>query len=156
LRAALVATLVVPLVVARAEVKFTRARGVFDVAKLEERFATTGAWIDRHLPANAIVLASWQTGAVRYHGRRTSIDWAALDPAWLTRAIAFVQAEGYEPYVLVERWEEARFRERFDSADAGRLDWPPVFDMWGKVRIFRVADRPRSFAGESVRTEFAK
>ena len=85
-----------------------------------------------------------------------TVDWGSLDPAWLDRAVEFVRAEGYDPYVLVERWEEPSFRARFGSGVAGRLDWPPVFDMWARVRIFRVADRSLYFAGGSVDTEYAR
>lgn len=144
------------LLAARAELRVARQRGVFEVASLEARYVRAGEWIDRQLPANAIVFTSWQSGSVRYHGRRMTIDWAALDPAWLERALRFVRTEGYEPYVLVERWEEDRFRSRFRSEREGALDWPPVFDMWARVRIFRVGDRGRFFAGEPVRTEFAR
>ena len=155
-RAALVVTIAATLLVARAEVRVARERGVFDVARLEARFVRAGEWVDRTLPPNAIVFANWQSGSVRYHGRRMTIDWGSLDPAWFDRAVEFVRAEGYEPYVLVERWEEPSFRARFGSGVAGRLDWPPVFDMWARVRIFRVADRSRYFAGGSVDTEYAR
>ena len=107
--------------------------------------------MERVLPPNAIVFASWQSGSVRYHGRRMTIDWGALDPAWLDAPCSSCEPR-LRAVVLVDGGEPS-FRAKFGSGVAGRLDWPPVFDMWARVRIFRVRI-VRSTRGKSVHTEY--
>jgi len=79
--------------------------------------------------------------------------WDSLDPSWLDRAAAWLENDGHTPVVVVERWEESRFRERFAGQQFGGLDWPPRFDVDNRVRVFVMADRARYLAGEPAATE---
>jgi hypothetical protein len=80
--------------------------------------------------------------------------WASLDPAWLDRAITWLKTKGLQPYILVERREEAQFRARFRSqSEAGGLDWPPRFDINRQARIFDPDDRGRYLSGQGYPTE---
>jgi hypothetical protein len=115
-----------------------------------------GLYVADHLPPNALVITSWESGSVRFYGHRTTLVWDALDPAWLDRAIAFTRARGFEPYLLFERWEEPNFRQRFTSSAIAALDWPPMAEIAGQVRIYRPEDRARYVAGESVATDYAR
>ena len=66
----------------------------------------------------------------------------------------WLAAQGRVPYILVERREEAEFRDRFRGhADIGALDWPPRFNIGGQSRIFDPLDRARYLAGEAYATE---
>ena len=135
----------------------TRAAGerqTFELQRMESRYRETAELVRDRLPANAVLITVWQSGSVRFHAGREIVMWDALDPAWLDRAIAWLQSKGQQPYLLFERREEPDFRARFrDHSDTGRLDWPPRFDINRQVRIFDPDDRARYLAGEAYPTE---
>ncbi|HEU5259171.1 MAG TPA: hypothetical protein VFU28_24455, partial [Vicinamibacterales bacterium] len=124
-------------------IREARARSVFDLQRFEARYERAGLYVDSHLPPDALVVTSWESGSVRYYGHRNTLVWDALDPAWLDRAIAYVRMRGYEPYLLFERWEEPAFRQRFAGSTIAKLDWPPTAEIAGQVRIYRPEDRQR-------------
>jgi hypothetical protein len=130
-------------------------RLAFDLKFLEQRYRSAGIVVRDRLPVNAVVLSVWDSGAVRFHGRKEALTWAGLDPAWLDRAVAWLEANGHTPYILVESWEEPAFRSRFAShSDIGKLDWPPKYEIDRLVRIFDPKDRARYDRGETVNTEY--
>jgi low affinity Fe/Cu permease len=137
-------------------IREARARSVFDLQRLEARYERAGLYVDSHLPPDALVVTSWESGSVRYYGHRNTLVWDALDPAWLDRAIAYVRMRGYEPYLLFEPWEEPAFRQRFAASTIARLDWPPAAEIAGQVRIYRPDDRDRYLNGTGVPTEYAR
>ena len=146
----------VTLVLCGLFVRDARARSVFDLGRLESRYVRAGAYVADHLPPNALVITSWESGSVRFYGHRTTLVWDALDPAWLDRAIAFARARGLEPYLLFERWEEPNFRQRFAGSSVAALDWPPFAEVGGQVRIYRPEDRDRYRRGEGVPTDYSR
>jgi hypothetical protein len=130
-------------------------RLAFNLKFLEQRYRSAGLVVRDRLPANAVVLSVWDSGAVRFHGRKEALIWAALDPAWFDRAVSWLDGHGHTPYILVESWEEAAFRNRFEShSDIGKLDWPPKYEIDRVVRIFDPNDRARYHGGENVITEY--
>lgn len=130
------------------------ARDVLALQALEGRYRETASLVAERLPPNAVLIAVWQSGSVRFHAGREAVLWDSLDPAWLDRAVQWLSANGRVPYILVERREEAEFRDRFRGAAAiGALDWPPRFNIGGQARIFDPADRVRYLAGEEYATE---
>jgi hypothetical protein len=71
----------------------------------------------------------------------------------LDEAIAVLSAHGYEPYILLEEWEEPLFRAHFSPTNVfGRVEWPPTIEYNGapRVRVYAIADRARYLAGESI------
>ena len=130
------------------------ARQVLALQGLEGRYRETADLVAARLPANAVLITVWQSGSVRFHAGREAVLWDSLDPAWLDRAVAWLSAQGRAPYILVERREEAEFRDRFrGQAEIGALDWPPRFNIGGQARIFDPADRLRYLAGEAYATD---
>jgi hypothetical protein len=130
------------------------ARQVLALQGLEGRYRDTAALVAEKLPANAVLITVWQSGSVRFHAGREAVLWDSLDPAWLDRAVQWLAANGRAPYILVERREEAEFRDRFRGhATLGALDWPPRFNIGGQARIFDPADRARYETGEAYPTE---
>ena len=102
-----------------------------------------------------MVLSEWDSGAVRFHGRKEALTWAGLDPAWLDRAVSWLDGHGHTPYILVESWEEPAFRSRFGNhSDIGKLDWPPKYEIDRVVRIFDPKDRVKYVRGEPLDTEY--
>ena len=129
-------------------------RQAFELHRLEARYRETADLVRERLPANAVLITVWQSGGMRFHAGREIVMWDSLDPAWLDRAVAWLESKGQQPYVLVERREEPDFRARFrDQSDIGRLDWPPRFDMNRQVRIYDPDDRARYLAGDAFSTE---
>ncbi len=107
-------------------VRTAEDRLAFNLRHLEQRYRSAGIVVRDRLPANAVVLSVWDSGAVRFHGRREALTWAGLDASWLDRGLAWLDERGRPPYILLESWEEQPFRDRFGShSDIGKLDWPP-------------------------------
>jgi hypothetical protein len=147
----------IPLVVVVVAILGVRAAGdrsAFELQRMESRYRDTAAVVADRLPQNAVLITVWQSGSVRFHADREAIMWDALDPAWLDRAVTWLNSRGLHPYFLFERREEQDFRSRFRGhSEYGALDWPPRIDMNRLVRIYDPADRARSLAGESYATE---
>ena len=136
-------------------VRTAEDRLAFNLKHLERRYRSAGLVVRDTLPANAVVLSVWDSGAVRFHGRKDALVWAGLDPQWLDRSLAWLDEQGHPPYILVESWEEPAFRERFGHhSDIGKLDWPPKYEIDRVVRIFDPKDRERYHRGENVNTEY--
>lgn len=134
-----------------------RDRQAFRLQALEARFERGGRFVDRRLPRDALVITSWQSGSVRFYSGRKTLAWDQLDPARLDEAIAFVRSRGFEPYLLLERWEEPLFRRRFAAQSAvGRLDWPPAAEVASQVRVYRPDDRDRYLRGIQLPTEYVR
>src|SRR4051812_46455559 len=54
-------------------VREARARSVFDLHRLEARYERAGTYVATHLPPNALVITSWESGSVRYYGHRKTL-----------------------------------------------------------------------------------
>ncbi len=92
----------------------------------EQKYADVGRFVASRLPANAVVVVQ-HSGSVRYYSGRRTLRYDALDADWLDRAIAYLRASGFEPYVILERWEIPKFRERFPTQQSlGFIDRPPL------------------------------
>jgi hypothetical protein len=151
------AAIVLPVaVMAPAMVQQARVRHAFELQGMEARFAHAGEFVARRLPANALVITDYESGSVPFYSGRRTLAWRALDPMWLDRAVAFVENQGLEPYLMFERWEEREFRERFAASRFGSLDWPPMAEVATQVRVYRVADRDRYRSGSAIPTEYVR
>ena len=127
----------------------------FAMQFLEQRYRTAGMVVRHQLPEGAVVLAVWDSGAVRFHGGKEALSWDGLDPAWLDRSLAWLETRGRRPYIMVESWEEQRFRQRFsDHSVIGKLDWPPKYEVDRLVRLYDPRDRARHQRREPVDTEY--
>jgi hypothetical protein len=126
---------------------------VFALQEFEQHFRLAAETVRDRLPPRAVAITVWESGSIRFHADREAVLWDSLDPAWLDRAIAWLTEQGYTPVVVVERWEEPLFRDRFASQVYGGLDWPPRFDVDSRVRVLVPADRARYLAGDPVVTE---
>ncbi len=128
---------------------------VFGIQQGEHRYVAVGEEVGRTLEPNALFVAVIQSGSVRLYGNRPTIRWDFLDPRAFDATLETLTERGYVPYLLLEDWEEPRFRERFASASAyGHLDWPPrrIYGDPGTVRVYAPSDRARYSAGEPIAT----
>jgi len=136
-------------------VRSATERQAFNLRFLEQRYRSAGFVVRDRLPANAVVLSEWDSGAVRFHGRKEALTWQGLDPAWLDRSLAWLEQHDRAPYILLESWEEPGFRARFGNhSDVGKLDWPPRYEIDRTVRIYDPKDRARYDRGEHINTEY--
>ena len=130
-------------------------RLAFNLKFLEQRYRSAGIVVRDQLPRQAVVLSAWDSGSVRFHGRKEAVVWAGLDPLWLDRSLEWLDQQGHTPYILLESWEEPAFRSRFAThSDIGKLDWPPKYEIDRVVRIFDPKDRAKYHNGGNVNTEF--
>jgi hypothetical protein len=148
---------VVPIAAVLLAIVGARAAGerqAFELQRLEGRYRDAAALVRERLPETAVLITVWQSGSARFHADRQAVMWDALDPAWLDRAVAWLQQRGQHPYFLFERREELEFRSRFRGPSIyGGLDWPPRIDLNRQVRIYDPADRARFLAGETYPTD---
>jgi hypothetical protein len=146
-----------------------KERQAFQLQALEARFRHAGHFVRDRLPPNAVFLNVWQSGTMRYYADRESVLWDSLDPSSLESAIAWLRQQGFEPFLLFERWEESRFRLRFapvasereqpapvegPSSLIGLLDWPPRYEIDRQVRVYSPADRDAYLRGQPYPTEY--
>ncbi len=149
------AAVLVVVAVAGFQVRVAKQRFAFSMHTFEQRYRSAGQVIRDTLPPGAVLLSVWDSGAVRFHGREEALVWEALDPSWLDRSLRWLESTGHKPYILIESWEEPRFRQRFAASSApGQLDWPPKYEVDRVVRIYDPADRERYFHGENVITQY--
>lgn len=125
------------------------ARGLW---RLESRFTTTADAMAAHVPTSSPAITGWQSGPIRFGPGHEVLMWDALDPAWLDRAITWLDQRGTPPVIVLETWEEAPFRTRFAGQAYGALDWPPRYDVERRVHVYAPADRARFLAGDTVAT----
>jgi hypothetical protein len=135
-------------------VVYARDHAAFDTAG-ELKYAVIGEHIARRLPENAVLLAMQHSGSARYYSGRPTVRYDLLPKRRFDRVLARLRRLGYRPYLVLEHWEEAQFRTRFQHrSQFGELDWPPLVDLEiGNVRIYDLADREAVLAGEERVTE---
>jgi hypothetical protein len=128
-------------------VHFVASRNLLGLGYGEQRYAAVGQYIDRALPPNAVILTMQHSGSVRYYSGRLTIRHDAFSPGRFPSVIEWLQARGYRPYLLLEDWEEAAYREKFGRDTAlGRLEMRVLAEMVQPVRI-RLYD-PAPYVGK--------
>jgi hypothetical protein len=135
-------------------IRTARERAVFDLRASEARFTDAALWIREHVPVNAVVLAVWHSGSVRFYGDRFTVLWDALAPEQFDSIANQLEAAGRPPFLLLEAWEAPRFKERFGTTSRfGALDWPPKAQIGRDIALYDLADRGRYFTGGAVHSE---
>jgi hypothetical protein len=129
--------------VARHGVDYAVDRGAPDLWKAEQRYLTVGEYVASALPERAALVCMQHSGAARYYSGRITVRYDLMRPTDLDLVVEELRRLGYYPYLVLDDWEEAKFRDRFrgQSALAG-LDWTPVAQLHSnQVRIYDPADR---------------
>jgi hypothetical protein len=152
-----------PLAIAAATVvlvalSVTRARALhtLDLARDERRYAQMAEVLEQRVPVRSAFVCMQHSGSVHHYLARPILRWELLAPGALDGALAHLQQRGYTPYLLLDAWEEARFRERFARASPiGQLDWPPRLELRSPtpIRLYDPFDRSSYMAGATIRTE---
>lgn len=115
---------------------FATSRGVLTFGYGEQRYVAVGQYIDRALPQNAVVLSMQHSGSIRYYSGRLTVRYDAFAEGRFPSVITWFQEHGYRPYILLEHWEEERYRARFGNGNRfGRLELRVLAEMTEPVRI---------------------
>jgi hypothetical protein len=117
------------------------ALDVFVSKRLMNRFVQTAAYVNRALPADAVLFCMEHSGSLRYYTHRTVVRYDYMQEAWLDRAVAELQALGKPVYFVLDDAELYKVRERFAGrSTVGLVDWPPemIVRAPGRVAILRV------------------
>ena len=141
---ALVLTIVAGLMLYRGW--FATSRGLMRIGDDEERYVAVGQYVDRALPANAILLSMQHSGSVRYYSGRLTVRYDLLSPSRLPFVIDWFRARGFRPYILLDDSEEQDYRRRFgDESPIARLEIRVFAEMTAPVRV-RLYD-PEPYTG---------
>jgi hypothetical protein len=125
----------------------------FGLRDFERRFRVAGEYVAAHLPQNAAVITAHESGSVRFYSGRLTLFWRELPSDSLDRALEFLRAHGYRPYLLLEPWEQQDFVRQFGGrSPLGDLSWPPIVDINHEVRIYDPADYARYREGVPIAT----
>ncbi|MGE3277346.1 MAG: ArnT family glycosyltransferase [Vicinamibacterales bacterium] len=130
-------------------------RGVFRLRGAEARYAAVSRFATRALPENAIFFAFQESGALHYYAGRPIIRFDTLPSRWFNDALSKMRTRGYRPYFVIEEPEEVVFKARFRPVSPlGYLDWPPIAELDGpvRVRIYDPGFRDRMRRGEQYPT----
>jgi Dolichyl-phosphate-mannose-protein mannosyltransferase len=135
--AALAAFLFVALTYA---VRFADLHEVTAIGLGDQRYVESAMYIADHTPPDAVIVSMQHSGSIRYHAGRLTLRWDWMDAEWLDRAIAALHERGAPTFLLLEKWEEAEFRERFKTQrtlrvlDAG----PSAVGRNGELRLYPI------------------
>jgi hypothetical protein len=119
------ATLALVVAVSAVGLSTGRSLGVFEVAEVAARAREMGERLSRTLPPRAVLLAGEQSGSMRYATGRPIVRWESLDAATLGAALRVLETHGYEPWWVLDQFEEAGVRSRFAGLPEGALDARP-------------------------------
>lgn len=113
--------------------------GALRVGEGEERYTAVARFIDRELPSNAIVLSMQHSGTIRFYSGRLTVRYEYIPEYRFKTSLDWLISHGYRPYIVLEEWEVARWREHFvgdprvaslDFRVLGELQWP------ANIRLF--------------------
>jgi hypothetical protein len=122
-------------------VRYATDRGASEVWRAEQRYLEAGEYVRSTLPERAAIISMQHSGSVRFYSGRVSVRYDLLRPTDLDLVVAELRRLGYEPYLLLDDWEEAIFRERFGGHSAlGTLKQGLIAAPFsGRVRVYELA-----------------
>ena len=122
-RALLIATIVGALAWRGA----TFDRNFLELRKGEQRIVAMADYIAKNLPEQAAIVSMHHSGSVRYYSGRLTVRYDYIPPELLDAVLEDLRRLGYQPYIVLEDWEETGFRARFEGHSAlAALDWKPI------------------------------
>jgi hypothetical protein len=110
--------------------------------------------INHSAPANAIIIAGEQSGAMRYYTDRSILRWEAATPETFPSAIEVLLKAGRPIYIVLDAWEMEPFQKKFPDLGPAELDWPPMLEAGSSHRTlaWNLADRFRYQIGQTINT----
>jgi hypothetical protein len=123
------------------QAEYAISHGVFSQREGEHRYELAGDYVASFTPANAVVLSMQHSGSLRYYGHRITLRYDWIAPESLDSTVALLRDRGYRPFIVLDDWEEPVFKQRFAGSSIGRLDWKPLADFDGRVRLYEPPTR---------------
>jgi hypothetical protein len=116
---------------------------IFWTQQVESRYIAVAKYLASSTPPEALVISMQHSGSIRYYGNRTTVRYDWMNGTTLTDAIEWMRSTNHPPMIVLEDWEEPRFRARFQGQAWGSLDWPPSveFESSPRVLVYDPADR---------------
>ena len=114
-------------------------RRAFHIWRDDRRAVTVGQMTRAITGRDSLIFAGEHTGSVRYYGGRMTGYYFFLKNAWVDRAIDWLNGQDIHPYLLLEEWELAEVRKRFEGQETVKaLDRAPIaiFRDPGTVYLF--------------------
>jgi hypothetical protein len=106
---------------------FVRDQFIMSTRAFTQRHIRAAEEVTRLTPESAVIICVEHSGSVRYYAHRITLRFDALNEKGLDAALAELREKGYQPYIVVDDWEEDAFRKRFAATNRlGRLDWTPL------------------------------
>jgi hypothetical protein len=103
--------------------------GVLDLARNEQRYVRIAHLVRDTTEPNSVIITLQHSGSVRYYGERVTLRYEVLHDRWLDKSIAWLQANGFHPYILLDNPEHEPFKRKFAPRNAaGNLDMATVFE----------------------------
>lgn len=121
---------------------YATTHGAFPSGEGEHRYVSVAKMVEEATDPAAIIFTGQHSGPIRYYAGRETLRFDLLDPAWLDRAVQWLNSQGRRPYFLLEEWEMIAFQERFARSNAlGAVALAPVVDyrapgVPGRVYLF--------------------
>ena len=105
--------------------RFAVNHGVIDFWSGERRYVGVARLVRAQTDERSVIFSLQHSGSARYYGGRTTLRFDNLDRESLDEAVRWLSSRGLRSYLLVEEWEIAMFRERFNGqATLARLETP--------------------------------
>jgi hypothetical protein len=106
----------------------------------ESVYYSTGRYLRRVLPKNAIIISMQFSGSLRMYAERLTVRYDWLETPWYPRMLETLVAKGYRPYLVLSEFEEPNFRKQFNMSDVQGDDAPgvlmAVLTFPSKVRLY--------------------
>jgi len=122
------------------QLRFAIDAGLTRLQRSDRRFVTVARFIEQSLPPNAVFLTLQHGGSVRHYANRLTVRFDRVSTG-LDDALASLERAGWQPFILLEDWEEPQFKAQFGvSSESGRLAWRPYARLSepGGVNIYDV------------------
>jgi hypothetical protein len=125
---------------------------VMKMAEGESVYYSTGRYLRRVLPKNAVILSMQHSGSLRIYADRLTLRYDWIDPAWYQRTLDGLVAKGYRPYLVLGQAEEPDFRTRFNLPQTLGDNAPGVLmaQLWWPSKVL-LYDPLRETPGEKPR-----
>ncbi len=131
-----------------------RTLDTFRLADQHQRVAQAAGYLLRTQPADAVIIAGEQSGALRYYTGRPILRWDAASTEQMATALTMLRDANRPLVIALDAWEREPFRARFGALPAVSLEWPPAFEAGTshRTQLWRLSDRERFMRGEQVTT----
>lgn len=87
--------------------RFAVNNGAFPSGEGDHRYVSVAKIVEPATEPTAVIFAGQHSGPTRYYAGRTIIRYELIDPAWLDRAVQWLNAAGRRPYFPARRIRSA-------------------------------------------------